>query len=221
MVIMEQAGLIKKTPGIHDSTGKYIKPAVENRSSVMDFGMKLPRTEAAYDSAQAALPATKRDGWFRHFIAKKSIRINNKYYNRSSEFKEDFTEKFLHSLPKLMFVSLPFVALFLSLLYFRQKRFYYVNHAILVIYIYIALYLLILIGYLFSWLHHSLEWTVFSWLQTGVVLFSIYYIYKSFRNFYEQSRTKTFFKYLLFSTMTLILFSILAVVFVLNSLLTL
>jgi len=79
--------------------------------------MELPSTEAAYDSAQAALPAAKRDGRIKHFIAKKSIRINNKYDNRSSEFKEDFTEKFLHSLPKLMFVSLPFVALFLSLLY--------------------------------------------------------------------------------------------------------
>lgn len=221
IVMLEQAGLIKKSAYVPDSTRKRIKPAVENETSIMDFGMKLPRSEAVYDSAQAALPLAKRDGWVKHFIARKSIRINEKYYNNPSEFKDDFTEKFLHSLPKLMFLSLPFTAIFLSLLYFRQKRFYYVNHAILVIYIYIALYLLILLGYLFSWLHHTLQWTAFSWLQKGIVIFSLYYIYKSFRNFYEQPRAKTIFKYLLFSILTMLLFSILGIVFVLNSLLML
>ena len=220
IIALEKTGVIEKSPLIPDSLRASISPEVQRKTNISVFNARLPGTLREYDSAQAALPANRRDGWIKHFLARRSLQINSKYQHRPSELKEKFVEKFFHSLPKLMFVSLPFVALFLSILYFRRKQFYYVNHAIHIIYIYIAIYLLILFGYLFSWLYSTVHWHVFSWLQTATVILSFFYIYKSFRNFYQQSRLKTIGKYLLFLTATFLLFALLAVVFVLNSFLT-
>lgn len=220
LVLLEATGVIEKSPYLSDSVRQRLKPGMP-KLNVTSLGLKLRKTVEEYDSAQAALPKEKRDGWLKHYIARKTIQVNAKYHDRPGEFKEHFIEKFLHSLPKLMFISLPLVALFLWLLYIRQKRFYYVNHGIHIIQIYIALYLIILIGYFFSWLASLSGWSIFSWIKIGIVLYGFYYVYKSMRVFYEQSRIKTFIKYLVFLFASLLLFSFLAVIFVMNSLLNL
>jgi hypothetical protein len=47
-----------------------------------------------------------------------------------------------------------------------------------------------------------------------------YYLYKAMRNFYQQSRTKTVLKFLVFNSMVFVVFVLLAMVMVVNSLLS-
>lgn len=159
---------------------------------------RLPGTVKAYDSIQASLPASERDGWFEQKMSRKIIAINDKYRYNGREFWRRANEKFTHSVPQMMFVSLPLVALILQLLYMRRKQYYYVNHVIFTINIYIAIYILLLIFYFFTGLYSWTGSRIFELLSFGTYLFIFIYVYKSMRNFYQQRRAKTILKYFLF-----------------------
>lgn len=183
------------------------------------FGDSLPESISKYDALQKNLPPSKKDGWFTREVKHKMIALNIKYKGRQKEFLENFKEKFFHSIPQMMFVSLPFVALILSLLYVRRKQFFYVSHLIFIIHVYIAVYILILINSLFGWLQKTSHWGIFNLLSTATVLFIFFYIYKCMRNFYQQRRAKTILKFLLFNFVVLLVFVVLSAGFIITSLL--
>ncbi len=161
-------------------------------------GDKFPKTVRAYDSIQKSLPENKRDGWLNRKTTRKIISINDKYRYNGKAFWHDVNEKFLHSVPQMMFVSLPLVALIFQLLYLRRKQFYYVNHLIFTINLYIATYILLLIQYGFSGLYGLTGIKLFSVIAFFVLMAIYFYIYKAMRNFYQQRRAKTILKFLLF-----------------------
>jgi hypothetical protein len=172
------------------------------------------KTRGAYDSVQATLAEKQRDGWFERAIIYRNIEIQEKYQGNMSLFFAKMLEKFLHLLPTLMFVSLPFFALVLQLLYVRRKEFYYVNHLIFSIHFYIFSFLMMIVFFLFSKLeeqYHSDLWSLFQFI---VILIIFFYLYKAMRNFYKQRRAKTIFKFLILELLSflvaVILFSIFA-----------
>jgi len=85
-----------------------------------------------------------KQGWFNRQLAYKQIELTEKYRNNGSKFITDFIESIMHHFPQMLFVSLPFVALLLKLLYIRQKKFYYVSHAIFTIHLYIFVFIAML-----------------------------------------------------------------------------
>ena len=103
--------------------------------------------------------------------------------------------------------------LLLWMLYLRHKKFYYADHGIFAIHIYCAIFLLILFHYLLDALKHVSGWGIFSWFNTGLVLYGVYFVYKAMRNFYGQGRKKTLIKYIILSWMTSIIMVILILIF--------
>jgi hypothetical protein len=125
----------------------------------------------------------------------------------------DFIQSLMHHFPQILFISLPFVALILKLLYIRQKIFYYVSHTIFTIHLYIFVFIAMLFEIGIQQLErlHGLGWVYFiSNLLTLIILF---YLYKAIRNFYEQGRFKTIIKYILFLFSFFILIVFLFIVF--------
>jgi hypothetical protein len=111
----------------------------------------------------------------------------------------DDREELLHKLPQVMFITLPFMALMLQLLYRRFKQFFYVNHIIFIINLYIGVYLLILLGMGIDYLNNISHFKLFAFLSSIVSIGNFFYVYKSLRNFYHQGRFKTLMKcFLLF-----------------------
>lgn len=218
IVAMREIGQIKNYEGV-DTTG-FAKAEKKNADVVFTVNDRDYRSREEYDSVQKQLPAKERDGWFMRQIAKRGMAINKKFHHNSEEFQEKFNEKFLHSIPKMMFVSLPLVALLLQLLYIRRKEFFYVSHGIFIIHVYIAIFILILVTYLFGWLKDVSGWSLFNWFTGITVIAMFYYLYKAMRNFYQQGRTKTVLKFGLFNIMVFVVFILLAFVFVVNSLLS-
>lgn len=220
IVVWEKIGLIEKLTTLPDSTRQGIMANLDNDWDVISpSGKRLPRTIEAYDSIQHSLPKHEQDGWLMRYISHKGIDLNAKYNGDAKEFQQKFLEHIIHSIPKMMFVSLPLVAFFLMLLYLRRKQFYYVNHGILIIHVYIAVYILLLVAKLFGWLSHISHWGVFHVFESIVYVVIFYYIYKSLRVFFGQSRGKTLVKYFLFLLMVAVLFAFLGAGFAVNSLL--
>ncbi|NNV54169.1 DUF3667 domain-containing protein [Limnovirga soli] len=179
----------------------------------------LPATIEIYDSIQKQLPSGKRDGWFKALLNKKSIAVNQKYEGNSNAFWEKFIEKVTHSIPQMMFVSLPLVALVLQLLYVgRRKQYFYVDHLILVVHIYIATFILSLLIFAFKGLYGFSHWQLFSWISNIIIAYAILYTYLSMKLFYKQGYFKTAFKFFLLLLICGILNCFIALIFFINSL---
>jgi hypothetical protein len=159
---------------------------------------KLPPTVAEYDSIQKKLPKDQRDGWFNRMAKHRTIEINQKYHGDDKELAKNLIEKFLHAIPQMMFVSVPFVALILQLLYVRRrKQFYYVNHVIFIIYVYIAAFVSLLVSFGLDELYKVSKFAPFHWLDNIVIIYIFLYCLLAMHNFYKQGYVKSFFKYFL------------------------
>jgi hypothetical protein len=118
----------------------------------------------------------------------------------------------LHRLPYLLFVSLPFFALILKLVYVRRKQFYYSDHIIFTLYHYIFSFFLLLLVIGFKELANLSSARVFTWMSTLLMILWLVYLYKGMKVFYGQSRKKTILKFFLVNLLGI--FSFILIVFV-------
>jgi Protein of unknown function (DUF3667) len=174
---------------------------------------KKYKTLREYDSVQNALPKNQRNGFIRNKMERQNLHLKEKYKNDGRATLRGIVENFIQRFPQILFVSLPLFALLLRMLYFRQKDIFYVNHTILAIHIYCAVFIIILSGLWLGSIFNKLGGSMPEWLNTVLVLSGFFYIYKSLRNFYQQRRAKTIFKYSLFLFLLLILMILLFTVF--------
>lgn len=192
------------------------KVSVREKKAATDtgWGETIYETRVAYDSAQKTLPERLRDGWFEKVIIYRNLEIEEEYGGNAILFLAMMTDKFIHFLPTIMFISLPILALIIKLLYVRKKQFYYVNHLVFGIHFYIFAYLMMLLFFAFTKVNRynpSIIWDVLRYLVFFLILF---YLYKAMRNFYKQGRIKTILKFLTLNFLSflvsIILFSIFA-----------
>ncbi|MCX6264649.1 MAG: DUF3667 domain-containing protein [Bacteroidetes bacterium] len=174
-----------------------------------------------YELQQRQLPPEKRDSGVEHWIKKKIARANGKF-NSSSELISLLSEKFPAQLPKLLFISLPLVALLLAGLYFRRKQWGYADHAILTLHLFSATFLLLAIQLILSLVFTMLHWNLINRiLGIGFGILLPFFYYSSLRNFYAQSIRKTIWKtflLLLGSTFILVIIFSMSVLLALLSL---
>jgi len=163
------------------------------------------QTAESYDSAQLALPKGKRDGWIKHKITRREIQISQQFDENPGGTIRELLSNFMHNFPKVLFISLPLFALVLNMLYFRRKNFYYVDHGIFSVHLYIFSFLLLLISFGLGELSSLTHWRMIIWLQIALWIYALIYYYKAMRRFYGQSRGKTILKYLLLFFLSFIL----------------
>ncbi len=129
-----------------------------------------------------------------------------KEYSSTEEFNKKLIETMIHSIPKVLFIALPFYALFLMMFYARNKKYNYVNHLLFSIYLFSFTFILILcsiwIVSLFTLMHINIEGLV-TFIAIAIAML---YTYKALRNYYKQSRIKTILKFILLSLSCFIIF---------------
>ena len=169
------------------------------------YGSKNYSSKQEYDSLRKK--GRIKDVWLKRQFIYKELEIREKYKN-NAEISAAFTEKLFHSLPQMLFVSLPLFALILRLLYIRRKQFYYVSHFIFSIHLYVFLFIDIFFVALISRINDFLEWKALAYTVILFLLSMPVYTYLSLKNFYKQSVVKTLVKFiflLLFFFITLLL----------------
>lgn len=217
--------LVKKKLAMFRDTSKQltVRDYLETRSSGLQisFSGNNYKTIREYDSAQQILPVAKRDGWFKRRLQKKGIEINTKYREDPKEAVGKLVESILHRLPYMLFVSLPLFALILKVVYIRRKEFYYSDHGVFAIHLYIFTFLQLLAVFSLSALEDYTGWGFISVLIFALFVLLFFYLYKAMRNFYGQRRDKTVLKFLLVSLCSLVMMLILFVMFTFFSAITL
>ena len=168
-----------------------------------------------YDSVQHSLSSEQRDGWFTRAVKRKEIHLSQRIKEEGTTkvFSQMF-DKFMHSFPQILFFSLPLIALVLQLLYIRRrKQFFYVNHGIFLIHIYIYSFINLIVYFSIGKLGKIFGWDWVSWIQFALFLYALWYVYKAMRNFYGQRRFKTIVKFLLLNTFTIFIITFLFILF--------
>ncbi len=174
------------------------------------------KTRKEYDSIQQARPPEKQDGWLKAIWNKRAIHVNEKYRQRSLSLAS-FFDALMHKLPYLLFVSLPFFALILKLLYLRRKQFYYADHGIFSIHHYILSFILLLFVFLWDKMDKITGWSIWQ-ILIGVTLFAWpIFLFLAMKRFYRQSIGKTFIKFVLLNIIGIMLLAILLLFFFLFS----
>ncbi|HZI53675.1 MAG TPA: DUF3667 domain-containing protein [Chitinophagaceae bacterium] len=175
------------------------------------------KSRKEYDSIQGLLPAGEKDGWIAKLWNKKAIDLNERTKHDRGSTINKVVDLALHKLPYLLFVSLPFFALILKLLYIRRKEFYYTDHGIFSVHHYILSFILLLFVFLWSKLTEITGWGIWNFLIIITVVAWPVYLYLAMRRFYRQGRIKTFIKFLLLNISGLIILVVLLVLFFLFS----
>ena len=181
-------------------------------------GLKA-RSREAYDSMLQT--GALRHNWLTRTLNYRQLDLNNRYRGRGKEALHDFGEKFIHKLPQLLFVSLPMLALLLKLLYIRQRRFFYADHGIFSIHLYIFIFIALLFQISIGLINKPLNWGTLDFMQTVLTLGIFFYAYKALRNFYQQGRGKTLLKFLLLCFLFLVVMIMLMMIFLFFSVLSL
>ncbi|MFM7839321.1 MAG: DUF3667 domain-containing protein, partial [Chitinophagaceae bacterium] len=147
-----------------------------------------------YDSLQNALPPEKRDHWLERRMKYRIIDLQQQYGTNGKLLLKELFVRFLHLLPYLLFVTLPIYAFYLKLLYIRRS-FYYVDHLIFLLYLYIFAFLFLLLFFALNNLQELTGWGIWTFLEVLLLVGGIYYAYRSMRNYYQQSGSKTLLKF--------------------------
>lgn len=222
-LVLVRANLNKQNnipPAVISKMDSSFKKRAEKGDSTEDIWDDY-KTVAAYDSVQQKLSENKKDGWFMKLFHRKIIAVSELARKDKKSYFEHFKENFIHSFPKILFISLPFFALILKFVYVRRKQFYYTNHGIFAIHLYCAIFILLLALVILNKLTDSVLW---QWLKIVSLLINIavwiyifIYTYKAMRVFYKQSRIKTFLKYCIVGFLSSIVNLIILLIFLLIS----
>ena len=170
---------------------------IEREEMVLELGDLKFKSPQQYKKFQDSLPKHQKDGYLKYHIKLKTIEIDSKFNKNPALMQQQLMEQFLHRFPQIFFISLPLFALGLLLLYNRRKQFYYVNHLIFSVFLFIFTFIISLSIILFSKIAGITGWVLFQWIANIVALYILFYQYKAMRNFYGQGRFKTIFKFIL------------------------
>jgi Protein of unknown function (DUF3667) len=226
MVIEAVADSLKDpglTPAVRArlTSALIVKAEGDDEINFLGLSSKGYHTVQAYDSSERTLPDSLRDGWLKHKAMERLIAANEEYNQDKRRWKEKFIENMMHSIPKILFWSLPFFALILNVLYFRHKQYLYVDHGIFTIHVYCATFILMLVNILLQQSADGLGWGWFKIvsdvLQLAVGFYMMIYLYKAMRGFYKQRRAKTFLKYFIACSVAFVINLILLCIFLLLS----
>ena len=149
------------------------------------------------------------------------INLSEKVRENPEAAAKKFADSLLHRMPYMLLISLPFFALILKLVYIRRKQFYYADHGVFTIHLYVFTFLHLLVVLSVQKLGIALHWNFANWLVFLLFVLLFFYLYKAMRNFYGQRRAKTFIKFLLVAISSLLMMVILFLLFMFFSAATL
>ncbi len=141
-------------------------------------------------------------GMYNKWLYKKVMDYN--FFKENPGFAYNF---FISKLPFVIFLFLPVFTFFIMLLYLRKRKYTYMEHLVFAFNVQSLLFVLLIISVLFDFMFNSDIFT------SIVLLLFVVYLYKAMRRFYEQSRFKTFVKFMILNGLFTILAMFAAVVY--------
>ncbi len=212
---LKKAGIpIPATVKINNRDSGFWKMDMDSDSTNDAFSSSNYESLEAYKRMQAALPKEKKDSWLKKvFVTKIIAAAETGKLQGERTYLKNFLYNLFHSFPKMLFVSLPLFAWFLSWLYGRRKNLRYSDHAIFTIHLYCATFIFLLGTFALSALQEKTGWGILNLIQVIITIAVWLYMYKAMRKFYGDSRGKTIVKFILLNMLSFFMMMLLLVIF--------
>ncbi|MCV9926072.1 DUF3667 domain-containing protein [Flavobacterium sp. LS1R49] len=164
-----------------------------SKKSLVQFGYKSVNQ---LDSIQKYGSKAEKLSDFSYWINRKIQLIKDK--NTGREALDKFAESFIHNLPKVLFIIMPFFAFFLWVFH-SKKRWYYFDHGIFTLHyfsflllIFLVIFIIGKIGVLFG--GNPIVDTIVRLITIIGSIWMFYYFFPAHHRFYGETRTVSFFK---------------------------
>jgi len=202
-------------PMSRDEFAHYVDTS--RKKGTFRFASGNYKNKAEYDSLLKA--GVKKHNWLERKLVYKQIELDERYQRDGNKILTSFISSLTHSFPQMLFISLPLLALVLKVLYGRSKNYYYTNHAIFSIHLYVFTFICMLVMIGLSQVKHYFGWNWIDFIITIGILYILFYQFKAMHNFYQQGWGKTILKFILLNIAMFFLILVLFVIFSLFSLL--
>lgn len=163
---------------------------------------------------------TSNAQWLEKSLASKWERYKQQYDGDTDAMISGFVDKLVHRFPYLLFLSLPFFAAILKLLYLRRKKFFYFDHAVFTLYHYIFSFILLLLIIVVDALEKRFGWHLLSTLELLLIISWFVHLFVAMRRFYGQGRGRTFLKFVLLNLLASLALLLLFLCFIFYSVFT-
>lgn len=189
--------------------------AISDTSFLIQMGGQ-PRLMTARKTSR--INVNMGSNWLNRKINDRWSRYNQKHGGDTRFLIADLLKIFLHQLPYLLFISLPFFALLLKWLYIKRKNFLYSDHAIFTLYHYIFSFIMLLILLVFDRVTRGFDNGFIDLVKTLLFLSGGLYLFIAMKRFYAQGFGKTTVKFLLLNISGMLVMLILFLIFLIISL---
>lgn len=206
--INQQNG-IPGVPMSNEEYNSFYESSQDNKGMRITTGRY--KTLELFDSLHRA--GMVKEGWAARKAIRQALILKKKYNDNSEAIIKAIFGKLLHSLPQLLFISLPLLAIMLKLLYRRRNEFYYTDHAVFLLHYYIYMFLVMLVIFGLNEIRWIRGRNIIALINTAISFYLFYYLYRSMKNFYRQGTGKTLLKYFLLLLGILVLVVLLFVFF--------
>ncbi|MEN2413505.1 DUF3667 domain-containing protein [Flavobacterium mesophilum] len=172
---------------------KKDKKVVQTFDSKSHFELKSMRE---IDSIQKYGKEDEKLSDFSYWIYEKAVHVTEK--NTKKEIIEKFIESFIHNIPKILFIIMPFFAFFLWIFH-SKKRWYYFDHGIFTLHYFSFLLLIFLILFIINKIGGIFEGNgpitvIVNLINFVGIIWMCYYFYPAHHRFYGESRFVSFVK---------------------------
>lgn len=160
--------------------------ALENDTVTPQFELNV-FPESSGDSIRADA------SWLDKLVQKRSEKrqkeMEKRYGGDEIRAGSALLDEILHKAPMILFLSMPFFAFFLRLLYFRSSRRLYVDHIIFSVYHYSFSYVLLSAGILSYIIKSKIDTpvldSIYNWSLVVFILYLFWYLLISMKRFYK------------------------------------
>ncbi|WP_029273003.1 DUF3667 domain-containing protein [Flavobacterium sp. KJJ] len=130
---------------------------------------------------------------FEYWIYEKAVHVTEN--NTKAEIIEKFIESFIHNIPKILFIIMPFFAFFLWIFH-NKKKWYYFDHGIFTLHYFSFLLLIFLILFIVNKTIGAISPIAFvaDIINFVGIIWMCYYFYPAHHRFYGESRFVSFVK---------------------------
>lgn len=170
---------------------KQDKKGIETFKEKTHFEMKSMKE---IDSIQKYGKPSEKYTDFEYWLYEKVVHVTEN--NSKAEIIEKFIESFVHTIPKILFIIMPFFAFFLWIFH-NKKKWYYFDHGIFTLHYFSFLLLIFLILFIIQKITDLLG-SGFGFIADITnfvgILWMSYYFYPAHHRFYGESRIVSFIK---------------------------
>lgn len=154
------------------------------------------KTMKEIDSIQKYGKESEKLSDFQYWIYEKAVYVTE--HNTKKELIEKFIESFIHNIPKILFIIMPFFAFFLWIFH-SKKKWYYFDHGIFTLHYFSFLLLIFLLLFIITKIIGLFgENGVLSFIGNLInfvgIVWMCYYFYPAHHRFYGESRIVSFVK---------------------------